>query len=187
MIYFLTMSLVNVSRKLRQFDHYQLREHIPEINRLGDLSIKWLPLGHTGCRIIERHHYLKTIQKQVGELANRDTVVVADELNQGILNCPPHNERLTVPICNVDFMGDTKFRKIAFILSSDQKLMSERERITSALDRQNGINGWWGDDFRPHVPLATIPENLIEPSILDAFWEFAPEELVFERAIAVSS
>jgi len=166
---------ITVKRPLLQLDHQQLRTHIPEANRLGDLSIKWHRFGEAALTYIERGQYQRAVQKQSGKLQTMSVQAIENKLNKEVLPAMPHgNERITVPVVDVQFMGYGRYTSIAYMLDSDT-LSKQWRHMTMSLDRLNGVNSDW-EEFEPHVSVATIEHSNESTEVLDAFYDFAPDE-----------
>ena len=178
--------LMRISRQLLPFDHQALRSHMEAINRLGDLGIKWRRLGATGVTFVERGLYGRAAGKQAGKLALMSTGELARQANTNMLpHMPGGNGRLEAAVTNIDYFGSGPYLSIAYTLESE-KLEAERQYITAKLDQLNGVNNDWGE-FDPHVTLATISPLNASDEILEAFWDFAPEQLTLMPAQAGDS
>lgn len=166
-------SLLTIRRKILPIEHQQLRDHMPIINRLGDLGIKWHRLGETGVTLIERGIYQRA-QKASGHLATVSAVEVAREINESVIQgIASASKRLVAGVTNVDYFGEGKFLSIAYTLEDD-KLLQERSQLIDWLDRRNGINSDW-EELDAHVSVATVDANNATNDILDAFWNIRPE------------
>jgi hypothetical protein len=175
--------LLRISRQLLPSEHQALRNHIPEINRLGDLGIYWRKLGETGVTLVERGQYQRLIEREQSQLARQSVGAVAAQCREGVLpGMPTRNQRLTAPVTAIDFLGEGPMWSIAYILESPM-LHAERSHLTEQLNKLNGINTYW-EDFEPHITLATIPAGNASDKILDAFDAFAPEKVTLLSATA---
>ncbi|HSX29456.1 MAG TPA: hypothetical protein VLE73_02755 [Candidatus Saccharimonadales bacterium] len=180
------MPLVSIRRPVINAEQAMLREHIPAVDRLGHLGIKWRKMGEMGVTLLERGQYQRAAEKsqaRLGALAAQD---VATELNQSVLPKMPYgNYRFTAEVSNIDFMGQGRYLGIAYILDAPE-LVEQRDFITLDLDRRNGITAYWGD-FEPHATVATIDHAYAKESVLEDFWEFAPETITLLAARAEAS
>lgn len=89
---------------------------------------------------VEHGQYQRATEKQQGKLGALGTNGVILRLNQKILPKLPHgNDRLSVPVTNIDFMGWGRYLSIAYILDSPV-LLEQRRYVTDALDELNGVN-----------------------------------------------
>jgi len=175
--------LITVKRSLLQIEHQRLRAHIPETNRLGDLSIKWHRFGEAALTYIERGQYQRAAQKQYGKLQTNDIATIENKLNHEVLPAMPHgNDRITAPVVDVKFMGYGRYSSIAYMLDSDA-LIEQWRHLTSSLDSLNGVNSEW-DDFEPHVSIATIESINESVEVLDTFYNFSPENFTLLKAVA---
>lgn len=174
------LELLGASRPLQRGDHYRIREHIPTINRLGDLGVKWHPLGQARATLIERGQFQRALEKQAGRLSLLGIHDLQSRLSSHVAeHLPASLEKFTAPIRDVDFMGNGLYMSIAYILEADW-LETERSIITEEIDRLNGVNCGW-DEFEPFVSVATIPKGNMSDDILDSFWDIHPENLTLER------
>jgi len=167
--------LLSATRPLLPLEHDRLRKHIPTINRLGDLGIKWHRLGETGVTLIERGIYQRAL-KMSGRLAVVSSADIVQEIQTTVVPTLPHGrDRLTIPVTNIDYFGEGPYKSIAYTLESDG-LAIERSLITDWLDKRNGVNNDWGE-FDPHVSIATIVAANANDDVLEAFWSISPQNI----------
>ncbi|MDN5275376.1 MAG: hypothetical protein JWN33_25 [Candidatus Saccharibacteria bacterium] len=176
---------VNVDRPLLPLEHQQLREHMPETNRLGDLSIKWRRLGEAAVTLVQRAEYDKLTAMERSVLRSENPESVAARLKADVLpTLSLGSERLSAKIYDIEFFGSSRFLSIAYMLDSPE-LEDERDAVTAALDRMNGVNARWRE-YRPHLTVATVERVNASKAVLDAFYRFAPKEITLlpPRSIA---
>lgn len=167
--------LLTARRNILPIEHQQLRKHMPTINRLGDLGIKWSTLGIPGVTMLERGIYQRAL-KAAGRLVGISTIEVAKEMNDSLLpRIATARERLSTDVINVDYFGQGRFPSIGYVIRHDA-LQEERTQLTTWLDQKNGLNNDWGA-FDPHISVATIDANNATEAILEAFWDIHPAEI----------
>ena len=175
--FFMSSELLRISRPILRPDHLHLRANIPEINLLGDLSIKWRRLGETGITLIERGQYEQAVDRPSSRLKTLGVSAVEASIKQALPSIEGADQRLEVEPKDVDFMGSGPYVSIAYILDTAQPC-NERTSLTRHIDRLSGTIGKWSE-FEPHMTVATIPRAHATDEILDAFWVIAPGSLTF--------
>lgn len=169
-------ALITAQRKILPIEHQQLRQHMPAINRLGDLGIKWRRLGETGVTVIERGIYQRAAKKAAGQLALFKTTEILEEINSALIpTIGSASDRLSTEVTTVDYFGEDRFVSIGYVVENGA-LEREQSQLTIWLDQKNGVNSDWGD-FDPHVSIATIDANNATDAILDAFWNIHPASI----------
>jgi hypothetical protein len=172
------MSLININRQLLPAEQQQLRTYMSEINRMGDLGIKWRRLGEASVTLIERGEYQRMTEMSGAVLSQNNAANVAQILDKAIKSkLAGQGDRLTPKpkIYDVKFLGSNRFLSIAYMLDSE-KLEQERQEITTTLDRLNRVNGYWRE-YEPHVTIATIERLSASDDVLQAFYDISPDDI----------
>jgi len=170
------MSLININRPLLPSEHHELRTHMPEINRLGDLGVKWRRFGEVGLMLVEPGEYQRIIEMKGAELAGIDATAIAATISSDVSpNLSTQKGRLTARIYDVRFLDTGRYPSIAYMLDSTA-LEQERAGVTAVLDHMNHKNGNW-PEFEPHLSVATIEPWGKSDNVLQAFYDISPEEV----------
>jgi len=178
------MTFVSIQRQLLPIEHQQLRHHIPEINRLGDLGIKWRRLGEAGTTLLERGEHQRATEMDGSLLVDVNPATFVTTL-EDLPTVESARERLMAKIIDVTFLGSNRFLSIAYMLDSEV-LEQERQQYTDAIDAANSIASPWRR-YEPYLSIATVERFGASEEVLQAFYDISPEEVTLLPVVVKNS